>query len=256
MRQEKIIHFLALAFWLFSGTLFAQIVNIEDKRLALDTSGIAGRIDVSGNLTRNSREVLNLSSGLRLDWQREHSHWLLLGNYSLVRANSDRFLNRGFGHLRYGRQLRKRWYWESFGQLQYNEQLRIKLRALLGTGPRFQIAEAESWTLAAGTLYMYEYNEWNDGETLRRDHRLSTYLSLKYKQDNNWSFSSTSYYQPLLTKFGESRLSTVNTFQLQIRQGLSLTSIFSLTYDGLLAANTENVPATTYQWRNGLRFSF
>jgi len=238
------------------GECAAQIVNIEDKRRQLDTTAFLGQVDLGGQLTQNTSKVLTLSLALRLDRQTQRHMYLLLANYNLVSVNTDRFINDGFGHLRYGRRLTTHWTWESFGQLQYNRRLRIGLRGLLGSGPRLQLTRDEQLELAVGLLYMFEYNELNEGAVVRRDHRLSSYLSVHYHPKDYLSFNSTSYYQPLLGSWDSGRFSTVNTLSLSVSDYLKLTSSFSLVYDGLLARLAEGVPPTTYQWQNGLRFQF
>lgn len=240
-----------------SESLKAQIVNIEDKRSLEDTTGWFWRMDFGGNLTENTRSVLTLSGALRLDVKQRQGEWLLLSNYNLVRADQDRVLNDGFGHLRYGRKLGDSWAWESFTQFQYNRRLLIDLRALAGTGPRFILRDKDQFDLATGLLYMFEYNEL--GEELavtRRDHRLSLYVSLQFKLAENANLASTSYYQPLLNNLGESRLSSINSLNLSLGKHFSFSTNISITYDGLLARLVEGVPSTSYQWKNLLRVSF
>jgi hypothetical protein len=243
-------------FCLGLASVNAQIVNIEDKRTQLDTTGWFWQLDMGGKLTQNSNSVLALNGAVRVDRLRETGQWLILGNYNLVRANSEGFVNDGFGHLRNVRNLNQRWQWETFGQLQYNRRLLIDLRSLLGTGPRFQIRERENWELAVGSLYMYEYNELEEGEIVRGESRLSTYLSARFQLGSRISFATTSYYQPLLNDFAESRLSSANTLTVGISTRLAFTSNFNITYDGLLARLVPGVPATSYVWLNTLRLRF
>jgi hypothetical protein len=236
---------------------WGQIVNIEDKLKRFDSVGWYGRIDIGGNITQNNQTIRALTGSTRVDRIGEKARNLFMVNYNFIRADEDRFINDGFAHLRHGQQLSDRWFWEAFGQLQYNRKLSIQLRGLAGTGPRFRITdEDQKWDFVVGLAYMYEYNELNEGATLRRDHRLSSYLSWQVQLNALISFASTSYYQPLLSNFSESRLSSSNTMVMNINKSLSFTSSFNITYDNLLARLTEGVPQTSYQWRNGLRVTF
>ncbi|MEL7250381.1 MAG: DUF481 domain-containing protein [Bacteroidota bacterium] len=238
--------------------LLAQIVNIEDKRSDRDTTGTFWQVDFGGNCTENTRSVVTLSGALRLDILRVKRQWLLLGNYNLVRSDQDQVLNDGFGHLRYGQELGGAWSWEAFAQLQYNRRLLIDQRALLGTGPRFQVQDREKLDLAIGLLVMYEYNELGDEPDLlfRHDYRISTYLTAQMKLTDDVTLASTSYYQPLVDRLGESRLSSVNALNVRLGQHLSFGTSFAITYDGLLASLLEGVPATSFRWRNLLRITF
>lgn len=255
----RFVSYYLLLFAFFITTAYtaqAQIVNIEDKRVRADTTGWFWQLDFGGKITQNTRSVLALNGAVRVDQLRENAEWLLLANYNLVRADEDRFVNDGFGHLRFGQKFGERWMWESFGQLQYNRRLLIDFRSLLGTGARFQVQEKENWELAIGLLYMYEYNELEEGSIIREDNRLSSYLSTRVKLNDYVSFASTSYYQPLLSQLGESRLSSVNTLSAAINSRIAFTSSFNITYDGLLARLLADVPATNYTWLNTLRLRF
>lgn len=245
-----------LLFLIVSDMAQAQIVNIEDKRVRTDTTGWFWQLDFGGKVTQNTRSVLALNGAVRIDQLREKAEWLFLSNYNLVRADEDRFVNDGFGHLRFGRKLNHRWTWEAFGQMQYNRRLLIDFRSLLGTGPRFQIREQESWEMAVGLMYMYEHNELEEGRIVREDSRLSSYLTGRVKMNEFLSFASTSYYQPLVSQLGESRLSSINTLSAAFNDGIAFSSSFNITYDGLLAQLLPDVPATNYTWLNTLRLRF
>lgn len=235
----------------------AQIVNIEDKRAKIDSNKIVqGQFDVSSKFTKSSNTVFELSSAFRLDRTSNKNTYLLLANYNFIRAKSENFIDDGFVHLRYTRNLKSKLSWEAFNQVQYNQKLRINLRVLLGTGPRLELIRDEKKKIAVGAMFMYEYNELDDNLEQRRDSRLSSFLTIRLKILKDVSFSSTTYYQPLLSDFKESRLSTVNTLGVKINQFLSLTSSFSLVKDALLSKNFNDVPVSTYQWRNGLRLIF
>jgi len=250
--------YLACLMYLFSaGFICGQIVNIEDKRIQLDTNKIIqGQFDMNSKLTQSSNTVFELSSGLRLDRMSKKNAYLLLMNYNFVRAKNENFIDDGFAHLRYTRKLKKIWSWETFGQIQYNQKLNINFRGLLGTGPRVKLLEKEKNKIAAGLMLMYEYNELDAVINHRNDKRISSYLTIRLHPLEYMVLSSTTYYQPLLNDVSQSRVSTVNTIAVKISQAFSFTSSFSLVNDVLLAKEVVGVPATTYQWRNGLRLVF
>lgn len=252
-----VLKIIIILYSLFAGfKAKGQIVNIEDKRARLDTVGWFWQLDFGGKLTENTRSILALNGAVRIDQIKAQSQWLFLANYNLVKANEDRFVNDGFGHLRFGQQINQRWTWETFGQIQYNRRLLIDFRALAGTGPRLQIQENEDWELALGLLFMFEYNELEEGEITRNDRRISSYLSARIKVGEHASFATTSYYQPLVSQLGESRLSSVNTLSISLNERIAFGSSFSITYDGLLAQLLPDIPATNYTWNNTLRLRF
>lgn len=255
MKQAKLYIVVAFASFLTVGPLAAQIVNIEDKRQTKDTTGWFGQLDLNASLTRNQNRVFSAGSNLRIDHVRQRAAYLLIGNYQLLRVAEQNFLNAGFFHLRGSRALTDRLDWEAFAQVQYDQRLRLNLRQLLGTGARFQLTNSEADPVYLGVMYMYEYDEFADQELFYRDQRLSTYLSFRIRWGGA-QLSSTSYYQPILPDFSLPRISTVTTLQLSITNRLTFTSKFSLTYDGRLNRDLPDVPATNYNWTNGIRFNW
>ena len=243
--------------WFFACTCVrAQIVNIEDKRKGFDTLGWYGQIDLGGNLTKNKNTVISLNGSVRVDRKGKRNLLLGLLDYRLVQVSGANALNAGFAHLRYAYYLSDRWRWEAFTQVQYNEQLRLGLRYLVGSGPRLKLYSHKDDRIYAGVLYMYEYDELAEGTITYSDSRLSAYLSFSVYPWPNLSLANTTYYQPVVPDFRLPRLSSITTLELGLSDRLSLTSRFNVTHDALLNQGLADVPSTTYQWTNGLRYTF
>lgn len=250
---------LALLFLSLHGTsVRAQIVNIEDKRRALDTLGWFGQVDLNGTLSKNNTRVLTMGGNVRLDRLGERGNVLLLADYRLVKVDGNNALNAGFLHARYGYEPpgSDGWRWESFTQVQYNEQLRLNLRFLAGTGLRRRLYRNGSSRAYLGVLYMYEYDELDASSITYRDHRVSSYLTFNWRATPDLTLSGTSYYQPRLFAFDDVRISTVATATLNISRRLRFTSKYSLTHDARVTRDLPDVPATNYNWSNGLRWTF
>ncbi|PHI21958.1 hypothetical protein CEQ90_01335 [Lewinellaceae bacterium SD302] len=248
---------LILTLLLLPLLLLGQIVNIEDRRVERDSSDWYGQLDLGGNFTRNSSEVLSIDGGLRLDRvTKSHNQLLFLVNYRMVRAGGNNFLNAGFLHLRYGLRLSKKLEWELFTQLQYDEKIRLSLRWLLGAGPRLRLAEGDKGNVFVGLLYMYEYDELRNAAISFRDHRLSTYLSLNWQLSERATVANITYFQPRLIDFDQSRLSSSTRLSVGLTDRLGFTSNFNMTYDARINNVFPEVPDLTFSWRNGLRLQF
>jgi len=235
----------------------AQIVNIEDKRRTLDSIGWDGQIDLGGNLNKNSRLVTTLKGALRLDRLGKRDNILALLDYRLVQVGKNNAVNAGFAHLRYGYDLQDKWRIETFTQVQYNEQLRLTLRFLAGIGMRRRLYQRDDGFRAyLGILYMYEYDELSGSNITYRDHRLSNYFTLNLPLSPTLSVANTTYYQPRLPDFTSARISTVTSVAIVITSRLRFTSNYALTHDARVTRDLPDVPATTYTWVNGLRWSF
>jgi len=233
-----------------------QIVNIEDKRKALDSLGWFGQLDLNGSLAENNNTVLTAGGGLRLDRLGQRGNVLFLADYRLVQVSGANATNAGFGHLRYGWEPKDKWRWEGFTQLQYNEQLRLKLRFLAGAGVRRRLLKSDKSRAYLGVLYMYEYDEMTDSEIVYRDHRLSNYLTIRAQLSPAISLASTTYYQPRLPDFNVPRISSVANVELSLTSALRFTTNFSLTHDRRVNRDFPEVPATVFNWVNGLRLVF
>ena len=251
---------LTLLLLLVSVTSSAQIVNIEDKRKRLDSLGWFGQFDLTGSYVQNRNTVLTVGGGLRLDRLGRRGNVLFLSDYRLVQVSGDNAVNAGFGHLRYGYEPTGRdgWRWETFGQAQYNEQLRLTLRLLIGTGVRRRLYRGPQGRSRAylGLLYMYEYDELDERSIVYRDHRLSSYLTLRLQLSPTLAVASTTYYQPHLLDFDLPRISTVANVSLKVLRTLALTSNFSLTHDERVNRDLPDVPATVVRWTNGVRLTW
>jgi len=234
--------------------LFAQIVNIEDKRKNyVDTSGLFGNVDLGFNLVENGRTITTIKAAVRLEYLKEKHLILALTKYNLIKAAGTNFINDGFQHLRYNYQLKPRMTYEAFVQAQYNERLNLKVRFLAGTGLRFQIVDAAEQKAFLGLLYMYEFNEETDPKVFRRDHRLSSYLSFQLRPTGNMIIAGTSYFQPLLTDFNDLRLSSETSLIINLTKRLRFKTTFNISYDSKVP---EGVVNTFYSFVNGLRWVF
>ena len=257
--MKKLTFLLLLLFFITkTNILHAQIVNIEDRRSALqDTTGWFGYLGIGANFVKNTKSVTTILGDLRVEYLKGKSKILLLTNYNLIRANKQRFIDNGFQHFRYNRQIKPRLEYEFFTQAQFNNQIRLRLRTLAGTGLRFQILKTKNEKMYFGISYMYEYDEIKiipDVISFFQDHRMSSYISFSVRPfSDNFSIANTTYYQPVLTHFSDVRLSSQTSLKFTISKRLTFNSTFSITNDTRVP---EGVPATYYSLKNGIRFSF
>ncbi len=237
-------------------TLKAQIVNIEDSRKKIDSSGFYGHMDLAFNLNKASQQLTTFRGSSRADWLRDKGAWLSIVDYRVLLNDKDKIQDDGFFHFRYGRFLNKRFTWEAFSQVQHNRQLRIDLRWLIGSGPRFLLYDKPKQKIYLGMMYMYEYDELASEGTVWRDHRMSNYLSVHLQLTPNLNFASTSYYQPIINNFADSRLSSVNSLNFKISSHLRFHVQFNISYDARLSQEETEVPTTVYNLTNGIRWEF
>ncbi|OUR94295.1 hypothetical protein A9Q87_01210 [Flavobacteriales bacterium 34_180_T64] len=242
---------------------FSQLVNIESQRIQSDSI----RFVFSNHLSfsyynTNGSEVFQISDGLSTQLKSKDLKkiYLLLGNYSYVRASEQNFNNTWFLHFRFNYKITDLWRFETFVQSQYNEFLDINSRNLFGIGARLKLVSKEHVNLYFGNAYMYEYEKSMSFETHANNHRNSSYLSFNAKipmnpdaidkrKVRNIFFLNTIYYQPLYEDFSNYIISELFRVEVPMTQHLSMTTQFTYYYDSL-------TPSGNKQYVSNMSFGF
>jgi hypothetical protein len=101
---------------------------------------------------------------------------------------------------------------------------------------------------------MYEYEEIEDGFTpLQRNFRNSSYLSLSLHPNDQVTFVSTTYYQPIFKKFNDYRISSQSSLVVSVFTNLALKTSYTFTYD---ASPALGIPNSQYDLSTGITYSF
>ena len=227
----------------------AQVTNVEAQRVKTDTTGWYDEINLGFKLVKEVQKVFSFDTDLRLQYKTRKDLYLALGAYDWSGAGSKSLTHNAFLHLRYNRKLKPDWLvWEAFSQVQFNQITKIKLRSLLGTGPRFKLVGKEKARVYLGTAYMYEYTKEKDLElVVRNEHRLSSYFSFSLFPTDAVSMISTTYYQPKINNWSDYRVSGIFELRTQIARKIFLGLVFKLNYDTFPAVD---IPMLTYSIQN------
>jgi len=231
-----------------------QIINIEERRIEStnDSTQWYGSLNLGASLSKVKDQVAQVNSGAHVQLLSGENLLLLLLDFRFLRAGSQNFSNSGYAHLRYNRELSERWAWETFGQLQYNRLLLIRQRSLAGAGFRWQAFRSESGEnrLNIGLSYLYEFNEFTEGNAATRWHRLNSYISFAFRLgDNGAKFLGTTYFQPRWDKWSNHRLSSEWRLSFPVLEKLSFSTFFVYSADTALPTDA---PTSTYSWNNGI----
>jgi hypothetical protein len=245
-----------LCFLFFSFTITCSgqlIVNVESSRIQSDTTGWKGDIGTSFSFVNNVQQLLNINVNTHLQYKTEKDLYLLLTNYNLLKSNNQSLSDNIFFHLRYNRKLGKVVRWEAFTQWQQNKITSIDVRALLGTGPRFKLADSKKIKLYAGVLAMYEYERDINPVEIHEDIRSDNYVSVTYKPTPIIDVTATAFYQPLFRDISDYRI--LNQFVLNIRATthFSIVTSWDYLFDSYPAVGT---PKVNYTINNGFTYSF
>ena len=245
--------FFVLLFFVSISTC-AQIVNIENLRLATKQEGFTGSIDLSLNFTMNTVQLLQIGDRMRIGYNKKRHHILLLTDHSFISTKDVSIVNLGFEHVRYNYSFKDsaNIMLEVFEQAQFNKIQKINLRFLLGTGLRFHILDQKNYQLNFGTGLMAEYEELID-YGISRDVLSNNYFSFDGQFTEHIGMNNITYFQPKLIDFGNYRLSNETQIRFMINKHLTYRIVYSLTHE---SRDIEGVRKTNYTFRNALSFTF
>ncbi|MGH2647734.1 MAG: DUF481 domain-containing protein [Ginsengibacter sp.] len=233
---------------------FAQIVNIESKRIQSDTTGWLGGAGTSFLFEKNAVQVMNINANAHIEYKSSKSLYLFLVNYNFLKGSGQTLNNNFFYHLRYNYKLNKLLRWEVFTQLQQNSVTCIKLRVLAGSGPRFKLARSKYISLYGATAAMYEYEkEQTVPAVYHRDLRSSSYFSFTYDPSKNAELIATVFYQPLFDNFSDYRLLNEISIKFKFVKHFSFRANWYYLYDSKPAAT---IPKLNYSISNGISYDF
>ena len=236
-----------------SSLVQAQVLNIERERIVTDTTGWSGTGKLTLNLINNIKQFTEIGVKAHVQYKTDRSLWLALSDYEVIKSDESDFSNKGLQHFRYNYKINKLLTAEAFTQAQFNKVLNLNFRGLAGAGLRIKLLKKDHLRLYSGLAYMYEYEEPSQGYPIERNHRMSTYLSLTYRMNENFSVVNTAYYQPRIDYFADYWISNNLDLVLKITQRMSY--VMSLEYV-LDNKPLPGIPGNIYSLKNSLVFDF
>jgi hypothetical protein len=219
-----------------------------------DTVGWMGKFGAAVSLAESKDKIFhaNLEAHLQYKTSNDQGLWLILGNFGILKINSNRIQSDGLVHLRYNRKVNEWLRWEFFGQYQNNFITQIDSRILLGTGPRFKLIKLNIFRLYAAVLFMYEReNERTKPVIHHNDIRNSSYISFTWLPKNNIELISTTYFQPLLKNFSDYRIMNQVSLNVKATPHFGLSVKWNYLLDRFPAGTA---PRTTYSFATGITY--
>ncbi|WP_179354578.1 DUF481 domain-containing protein [Winogradskyella vidalii] len=247
--------FIILILFLFvNNEAYTQIVNVESLRRVSDTSKWSGSASLDLGLIKNTQSIFKITNNLRLQYNTEKHLYLFINDLKLEQIEDNSFVNKGIQHFRYNRKITERLKLEIFAQSQYDAISDIKFRGLLGIGPRFKLSKNDNYRFYLGTLIMYEHEESSiENIDILRDYRGSAYFSCSLYPLEHISLVSTTYYQPLLEKFSDFRISNQTSLGIKVLKNLLFKTSFTYNFD---ASPILGITKTQYELTNGIVYTF
>ena len=228
---------------LLSVSSEARITNAQSRLLDIREDGLSLNSEIAYSWVAGSSEIMQFSFGGGPHWLREPHLFFLSVSGAYAQKDSERFVNRYYGHLRYRYRIWKPMMAEAFVQGEYNEFRRILTRLPVGAGPRIEHAVGDEalFLMALGSSYMFEmvylsedFNEagvrYGDSHNHEYNHRWNNYVALKLKLPV-FSVGSTIYMQPRFNDFADYLLLWQSDVTFKITDGFSISIDYSLFRD-------------------------
>lgn len=236
-------------FTVLTGSPAFAIVNVLPAP-GKEISGLSGSATLKGSLKTGNTEIMDIGLSGATIYGSENFQTSLRASFNYGEKSDETYLYNTFEHLRFRFKLNDWVTPEAFIQHQFNEFRAIKFRGLLGLGAAFTLWEAASGYIVFGATYMLE-REVANGDPINLDRqkvvsRVSNYLQLSFKTDNDVTFSSTVFVQPLLKDVADLRIYNESGFSVKIHKNVAVGTSFKLTYDSRpLTADVEKLDTAT-----------
>jgi len=219
-----------------------------------DTVGWLGNVGAALCLVKNTQHITEIDLHSHVQYKTQKDIWLAIAHYGFLKGGKDKFVSNSFGHLRYNRKFNSWLRWEIFTQAQNNFATNIDARYLVGTGPRFKLADNRFFHLYIASLFMYEYErERSIPPIIHRNIRNSSYISFTIRPDNIIEIISTTFYQPLPGKMTDFRILNETLLKAKTGKHFSLAIEWNYLFDAFPAGES---PKTTYDFKTGLQYDF
>jgi hypothetical protein len=211
-------------------------VNTERLRGSAK-EGLSGSVEASFENDTGNTDLAEGGLAVGLHWRRAPRMALFVASVDAGRGRDETTVNKGFVHLRGGRDLSERVMWEAFVQHEYDRLARLTARSLVGTGPRFTLVRRGKTAVHLGVAYMFEREKVDvlpgSGEPeVQRNHRISSYLAVTVGEGERVSFGNTVYVQPRIGEVDDVRVLDEAGVKVGLIGSLSLNVAFTVRYDG------------------------
>lgn len=235
----------------------AQIISMEERKSADGKNKLQGDIDLSLNFTHNNQDIIQTGNKLKLQYRDSLNTYLFSSSISFNSVDGVRSINMGsFGVMYNYKVPDKVISAEGIYQYEYNRIKKLKHRNILGGGPRFKIAEKESFklSLVTYTIYLNELYERSDNKENKKSLvKFSSMLSLYVKLSENANFKHSTYYEPDYSDPTDYRIWSESNISMKISSRFSFNFNFRIDYDSLTPSGVDN---TYYALKNSFAYRF
>jgi hypothetical protein len=229
---------LVMAVLCFAPRAHAQIVNVQGALAKAPTKDdVGGQVELKVNWREGNNPLFDLGGAANVLVRRGPVVGLVLARGAYGTSRGLTLTKRSFEHVRARAELDRQWRWELFAQHEYDQFRRLSLRALVGTGPAFQIVDTATVGVLAGAAYLYEHERLDtragtiDAGVRSAAHRGSFYVTGHENLSTSVTIVETIYVQPRLDAASDLRILGELSVLTKLSSRIALKDSFNLAYD-------------------------
>ena len=260
MKRALIIPALLLLLFISEGTALAT-VNIETIRRDEGKEGFSNSLSFKLGYIEGNTNIKRGETALRSDYLSGRQHFFLAASHKRGDKDEERYMDKGFAHLRFINELSDRLSGELFLQKEYNEFTLLKDRELAGAGLRVALVQSgrqddkdlsTSLYLGIGMMWENELLDLSPDEETEI-YRSTNYISCSLKANDTTTLAATAYYQPDLEETSDYRNLFEGTLAFKITESLSFTFDINYRFDNEPPAGVKGYDT---EITNGISLNF
>jgi hypothetical protein len=212
-------------------------VNVEGLRKSFTTPGVHGKLGGSITTYNGNTQGTELGGSALLGYRAGQELVYVSTNANYANFGGEVSVANAFLHFRYNHTLTPLVTGEAFAQGESDRFRRLRLRTLVGVGPRFTLVESDDLVLFYGVSYMFEHTTLGESvaDTPVRPadvHRMNNYAALALVLEPGRAvLANTLYVQPRFDDFGDVRLLDVLGLDVTITGMLTASLQATLRYE-------------------------
>jgi hypothetical protein len=221
-----------------AGTARAQIVNVQGALAQAPVEdGVSGQAELKVTWREGNNSLVDVGGSGAVLVRRDKVLWLALARGQYGKSRGLTLTKKTFEHARVRIELDRRWRWEAFGQHEYDQFRRLSYRALVGTGPAYQIVDREAISVLGGAAYLLERERINerpgtdDAGQSATAHRASLYLTGRESLGAGVAIVQTIYAQPRIDRPSDVRLLGELSVVSKLTERIALKDSLTAAYD-------------------------
>ena len=231
----------------FQNHLSSQILNTINLN-EFENKGWSGSFELEYDYNKSTEIDAEFINSTNLMWNNNKLSLMFFNVIDFHRAGEEDFSNDYLQHFRTKYYLNDKFALESYLQNQHDLVHNIENRKLVGLGFKANISIIDF----IGLSIFYE-DELLVDDISHKDYRMNFYNEFGFNISENFKFSNVIYYQPNIEEYNDYKFAIESTLSFSIIKNLFFTNTFSLAHDTYPAVD---IPKTTYQIKNSLKFKF